>query len=316
MPKKRRESPMKECPLETYSVGISKVPNSDSEINECVNSATMFHRGAKLGCGEQGCTYSLVEDPSHVIKVTKLTSQKAKQQWRQEACIGREIGALGVAPGIPKLFECNSNGYIVMDLLKDAKKLPDGTVIRDKSTGDAIDHMMRMPDKIQIGFINVLAKLIDNGFMHMDNHIENLGFIKGKPVIFDFGFTQRRVFETDEEKLYGLSFSLFQMLEHCPSEELMCGPIWDVATAVLDYNVDWHSWASAKGMTMKDLKDTYPKGTTLKMFQEYADEISIENADLVVGALCYAMVLQKDLHKRYDVEPFYDVIYDIRMGKY
>ena len=318
---KRLRSPTRDnprriaCPLESFTIGVGAEPRSEAEIDACVVRASNMHRKAKLGCGEQGCTYSLVEDPSHVIKVTRLTTEESKQQWREEACVGRELGALGVAPGIPKIFECNSYGYIVMDILKDAKRLPDGTVIRERLGDIKVDHMSRMPRSIQIGFIQALATMIDNGFLHMDNHIENLGFIQGRPVVFDFGFTQRRTFYNEAEKLWALSFSLFQMLEHCPEAELECGPIWDIATGVLINSVRWNDWA-ARGMSLQDLRRMFPPGTTLQAFKDYSMEITIENSDVVVGSLCYAMILQRDLPGRYSSRPFYGVIYDIRTNKY
>jgi len=278
-----------------------------------------MNRGVKLGCGEQGCTYSLAEDPKHVIKVTKLQNEQEKLTWREEACVGRELGALGIAPTIPKIFECGAYGYIVMDILKDAKKLPDGTVLRVKSEEGSVDHMTRMPADIQMGFVTALATMIDHGFIHMDNHMENLGFIGGKPVVFDFGFTQRRLFPSHIDKLWALCFSLFQMLEHCPSAELMCGPIWDIATGILrnDNSVQWGNLAAAKGMSMKELREAYPKpnSKTLAYLKKAATSISKTNADVIVGSMCYAIVLQSDLPFRYEVQPFYEVIYKIRGGK-
>jgi hypothetical protein len=317
IPVAKKEPKALTCPLETITIGVDYLPSSDEAIEECLVKAAKMHRGNKLGCGEQGCTFSITEDPKHVIKVTKLTNDKDRKMWKQEACVGIELGNLGIAPAIPKVFECGSYGYILMDILKDAKKLPDGTVIREKDDS-SIDHMKRMPAEIQLGFIKVLAKMIDHGFIHMDNHIENLGFIGTKPVVFDFGFTQRRTF-SNEDKFWALSFSLFQILEHCPLSEMMCGPLWDVATAILrnDGAVKWNSWSSAKGMSMEELQKNYPKPKkdTLKLIKVTANAISKNNADCIVGAMAYAIVMQTDIPLRYDVEPFYDVIYNVRTGK-
>jgi tRNA A-37 threonylcarbamoyl transferase component Bud32 len=304
------------CPLESFTIGLGHAPNSEAEIDACVVAASKMTRGRKLGCGEQGCTYSFVEDPTHVVKVTKLSTEAAKEQWRAEACIGRELGLLGVAPQIPKIFECNEHGYIVMDTLRDAKKLPDGTVIREKRDDYKVDHMTRMPANIQLGFVQVLATMIDNGFVHMDNHIENLGFIGPRPVVFDFGFTQRRTFANENEKLWALSFSLFQMLEHCPEAELECGQLWTVATGILQNGVRWNDWASARGMSLAEVRRMFPGGIALQAFKDYAAEISIENSDCIVGSLCYAMVIQVDLPARYRVSPYYGVIYKVRTNKY
>jgi tRNA A-37 threonylcarbamoyl transferase component Bud32 len=306
------------CPVDSFTIGVKEVPTTEGQIDACVVKASMMHRGPKLGCGEQGCTFRLVEDPSHVIKVTQFKSEAAKMQWRDEACVGRELGALGVAPGIPKIFDCNNHGYIVMDILKDAKKLPDGTVIRERKSKTVIyDHMKRMPVNIQLGFVQALATMIDNGFIHMDNHIENLGFIGDRPVVFDFGFTQRRIFTNNTEKLYALSFSLFQMLEHCPVSELECGPIWDIATGVLQNTVQWNNWSAARGMTLEELKKVYPVDTDIQFIKNRGDEISIDFNDVVTGAICYAIVIQYKLPERYDdAKRYYDIIYQIRRNEY
>ena len=203
-----------------------------------------------------------------------------------------------------------------MDTLKDAKRLPDGTVIREKVDDYKVDHMSRMPAIIQLGFVDVLARMIDNGFVHMDNHIENLGFIGTRPVVFDFGFTQRRSFNNELEKLWALSFSLFQMLEHCPEAELECGPLWNIATGILRNEVRWNDWASARGMTLGQVRQMFPPGIALQAFKDYAAEISIENSDCIVGSLCYAMVIQHDLPGRYRIGPYYGVIYKVRTNKY
>lgn len=306
------------CNLESITIGVEFAPDSEAAIESCVLKASRMHRDKKLGCGEQGCTFSLVEDPSHVIKVTKLKNAKDKKLWNQEACVGKQLGNLGIAPAIPSFFECASYGYIVMDILKDAKKLPDGTVIRVKNEGGAVDYMKRMPAVTQMGFVKALSTMIQHGFIHMDNHIENLGFIGNKPVVFDFGFTQKREFDA-EDKLWALSFSLFQMIEHCSNTEMMCGPVWDIATAILrnDGMVKWDRLDSVKGMSLEELKKAYPKPNknTLSQIKEAASAISPHNADIVVGAMCYAIVMQTDLPARYEVEPFYEVIYKIRTGK-
>lgn len=323
---KENVKPNRICNIETVMIEVDSVPTSQNDVDSCIASAIHMHKGTKLGSGDNADAFRIAEDPTHVIKVAKLSTKRVTDLWRNEACVGRALGELGIAPKIEKVFECNNFGYIVMDLLYDAKKLEDGTVIREKyvdeEKGDRypIDHVGRMPQEMQWKFIEDFKIMADHGYIHMDNHIENLGFIgtKRKPIVFDFGFTQNRNSMTESDKLWALCFSLFQVLEHTPKDELICGPFWDVATAILrnDESVKWSNLNSCKGMTLKELATSYPKPRkdTLKLIKQAAAGIAPMNADLVVGSMCYGICVQEPLEERHN-DPYLAVIYKIRQGK-
>jgi tRNA A-37 threonylcarbamoyl transferase component Bud32 len=326
---------MKECTLETYTIGVGKehVSSVDS-VQECILTAAHKKKGDLLGCGEQGCTYKLVEDPSHVIKVTHFADPKScplhdhscletnKQKWRAEACLGRDIGTLGIAPKISKIFECQNSGFIIMDILRDLKKLPDGTKIREGTKDDPIDHISRIPESYQRGFIQALWTMIEKGYVHMDNHTENLGFIGETAVVFDFGFTQVRAWKNDHEKLYALAFSLFQILEHVETSELdSCGLIWDVATSILRNTVKWRNLSTYVKTSVKELENEFPlpvkknRAAKLAEFRSKAKRLSTYNWDIIEGTWCYATLITSNLFDRPTLEPFISEIYDIRQGK-
>lgn len=345
-PKRRTAQPkestepalVRKCSVDSFVVPVAELPADDDAVDACIRRALAGkRRGAKLGCGEQGCAYTLEGSASHVIKVSKFANARAASMWQAEACLGKELGALGIAPRIHRMFQCRSHGYIVMDVLQDARRLQDKarTVIREtvheKGEARKVDHLSRMPAVTQEGFIDVLARMISAGYIHMDNHIENLGYIEGRPIAFDFGFTQRRTWGAGKrDRLFALAFSLFNMLEHCPLNEMHKTVIWRVASGILA-DPDALAWnvesllSSAKGMTPAALRAKFPlaemnmsaKAEVLAAFKLRAARMAElpANADVYVGSMCYAMVLQKDLPARYDVEPFYSTLYKIRQGK-
>ena len=269
--------------------------------------------GPKLGCGEQGCTYE--DGETSVVKITKFGPKLTQAQWTREARIGAAIGALGVAPEIYRHYVCKGHGYIEMQKLRDAKRLPDGTVIRakDAKSGTVTDHVDRMPAATQIGFLDVLRTIIDAGFVHMDNHIENLGFVGRKPVIFDFGFTQERRMGP-RDKALALGFSACQVIEHCAPAKIGATLFWATAMEALQ-GQPWPVLEKSKTITTVAQARALYGSKTLTELKKIAKDLSNTNTDLALGLLCYASLLtEKTKAARYD-SPLYDVIYKIRQGK-
>jgi len=312
--------------------------NNDSE-QSCIQKAAKMRHNAKLGCGEQGCTYALVQNPDKVIKITPFWDTKENKparadmkenadKWYNEACLGEFLGEIRerIAPRIHQFFECDDHGYIIMEKISVAEKFyvrqrgrEQLVVIREKEDG-VVDHINLMPAAMQYGFIEKLTIMISNGFIHMDNHIGNLGFIFGStdtPILFDFGFTvQREMSEVD--KSWALAFSLFQIIEHCPQEEVEQTEILRVATALMKgtYTFGGKTLKTAVGYTIEELFETYPSNKKLVDVKATAAEEAgdSENLDLYVGCICYATLMGLPQDERYD-HPLYETIYDIRQGK-
>ncbi len=80
-----------------------------------------------------------------------------------------------------------------------------------------LDDLSAMSRAHQQAYVQALEAMIDRGYIHMDNHVGNLGTIAGRPVLFDFGFTQKRA---GMDRRWALCFSVFQILEHCPPQIL------------------------------------------------------------------------------------------------
>jgi hypothetical protein len=291
-----------------------------------------------LGCGEQGCTYDITGAPDKVIKITPFwDNKKAKpsantivaveDKWYKEACLGVEMGRLNLGPRIFSFFACDEKGYIVMNKISLADKFFVRTrgkdslvVVRHKVDAGfaAVDHIGLMLKSMQLGFAKKLAIMIDHGFIHMDNHIGNLGFIFGTqdPILFDFGFTQERVWGGNKDKAWALAFSLFQMIEHCPVEEIEGTEIFRIATAILSGTWSWgDDMSSGTGLTMAALKKLYPESGTLRAFKALAATAAerATNVDVYVGSMLYAKLITMD--KPLWVSTDVDAIYFIRQGK-
>jgi tRNA A-37 threonylcarbamoyl transferase component Bud32 len=245
--------------------------------------------GVKLGCGEQGCAFNYTKNK--VVKTTPLTTEADAEKWLSEACIGNSMGGLGIGPQVFDYFICNNTGYIEMQPLKDAKSLPDGTVVRTKN-GEVVDHVANMPTALQRKIVGLLEKMVDSGYIHMDNHIENMGFVKKRPVLFDFGFTQQRDFGNDRDA--AVAFSIFQILEHAPWAEIKDTFFWKTALELSPALPS--SMAAFKKAALEEAHD--PK-----------------NIDVYVGCMCYLKLLQKPQLSRYSDKAM-DVIYNIRQNKF
>ena len=265
-----------------------QAPSDDA----CVVEELSVSPGKKLGCGEQGCAY-VINPPGHPNTVLKKTpfDKVTEDQWFNEACVGAVLGRLGVAPRIYKHYKCRGQGYILMEMLTDVAHAFPGI----SSSGE--EHVGLMPIDIQQGFVDVLGKMIHHGYIHMDNHLGNLGLIQGKPIVFDFGFTLERQF-TGRDAEAALAFSIFQMLEHTSTEELTKTLLWRVATKLIGYK---------GGADVSSMR---------RIARQRAENPA--HVDIYVGCFCYLAVLKLALRKtkgRYS-SPLYDLIYEIRKNKF
>ena len=253
------------------------------------------------------------------MKITPFGSKVPQAQWANEAHVGQVLGNLGIAPKIYDYFVCDNKGYIEMQRLMDAKKVPGtGVAVRDKGGDYAVDHISRMPAHYQQGFVQALVTMIDAGYLHMDNHIENLGYIQHgaafKPIVFDFGFTVSRTL-TPQEKSWALAFSLFQILEHTPTSEIESSVFWPIATSVMKGTASWPPTGASAGMTIAEAGAYVKRLDTVAKMTAAAKKISAKNYDLIVGTMCYASYFQNDQPKRYNSK-FYGSIYTIRQSKF
>ena len=271
--------------------------------------------GVKLGCGEQGCTYQLTADT--VLKITQWKTKPTPRVWRaweEEGLIGQELGALGIAPRVYEAFKCKDAGYIVMDMLTPLSKELPGVLAKD-ALGSVVD-IRRFPEEQQRGYAQVLSRMGANGFVHMDNHLGNLGFFAGtrKPLVFDFGFTQRRSL-TKTDQLWALALALFIMLEHVKDvaaleQSVLCH---DALAALRE------ATTAAAPLQLKALRKLlFPGGDGVDAAVAAARRLSSSsspNADIYVACLAFLVLLQLPREKRY-THALYNTVYQVRTGKF
>ena len=316
---------------------------------DCLVSEAGIHHGEQLGCGEQGCAYSTVEEEAKVVKITdftKLPKSKvaaAVNTWHNEACLGAFLGNLGIAPMIHRFFACEGRGYIVMDRIRDAKKLTVTQRVKGKNVQKVLqirtrpagsagpsDHLSLMPKELQLGFAKQLAVMVENQYIHMDNHIENIGYkLDGTPILFDFGFTRERNFSgRNSDKAWALAFSIFQILEHCELEEIEGTEFFRIASSIVAGKFEWPTRSfnrvidglleSAEGVTLEELGTMYDsESLDLDELKASATEKADdeENIDVYVGSMIYSALITMEREDRYSYDPLYGVIYDIRQNK-
>ena len=312
----RRKGGAVPCVKKSYRIGIRTAVSADIK-QECLMKAEKIHYGEKLGCGEYGCAYSVMERGDQVVKITTLGAGVTEDKWYQEACLGAHLGSLGIGPVVHNFFVCNGSGFILMARLTDATKFyvnkkgePTLVTVRNKG----IDHISLMPVKMQLGFVQKLYDMIEAGFIHMDNHLGNIGFTGKDPILFDFGFTQERVWSSDVDKEWALAFSIFQILEHCPLEEVEDTALFKIVTSILNGVYTWgDDFTDLEGLTLEDVKDIYPHETKLAQIKKKASP-SDSNKDIYAGTMCYAAIITMDIEDRYE-SPLYSAIYAIRQGK-
>jgi tRNA A-37 threonylcarbamoyl transferase component Bud32 len=304
------------CVKKSIRIGTRSGVTADIK-QECLMKAEKIHYGQELGCGEYGCAYAIMERGDQVVKITTFAAGITEDKWYEEACLGSHLGLLGIGPNVYNFFVCNGTGFILMARLTDATKFyinkkggPTLVTIRDEGE----DHISLMPVKMQIGFVQKLYDMIEAGFIHMDNHIGNIGFTGKEPILFDFGFTQERAWEDDDDKAQALAFSIFQILEHCPLDEVEDTTLFKIATSILNGTYTWgDDFADLEGMNLEELEETYPQGTKLAQFKKKGASFG-SNKDIYIGNMCYASIITMDREDRYD-SPLYGAIYAIRRGE-
>jgi serine/threonine protein kinase len=268
----------------------------------------------ELGRGEQGIAYSLVHNDvgsnvsqTHVLKKSVL-NPKNSAQWKREVRISTELGNAGIGPRIYRSWICNTKiGYISMQRMKSDLRKYIGSTDND-GTGVS-DPVHKCPDEIQYQYIDLLKRMIDMGYVHMDNHPGNLGIVqesgKDHATLFDFGFTQKRNDLTSEiNKQLALGFSLGQIIEHTEVEDIPKTRIYQaMASIYFSIHPPIH-------------------GSTIAGFAKQASEMNISGLEVPVGYtkdvyygfMMYCKLLTLPKVERY-YKPIYASIYNIRQGK-
>lgn len=240
----------------------------------------------ELGRGEQGVVYEL-SDRQRVVKYTKFSDAKAKQQWEREVKYQEVLGRKGLAPRVHESGICNKKGVIVMDRIK-------GTL--QGALGGKGVCVHKATKKVQEAIVDILRRAIGMGYTHMDNHPDNIGILTdGTPILIDFGFTIKRDL-TPRERKVALAFSLYQVIEHMAISCLHKGGA--IVETIDDMNRELGlDVPAARVPTMVEAKRLLPGWP-----------------QLLRGLVAYNTIMHLPIEKRYDHKA-YGVIYNLRQGK-
>lgn len=203
-----------------------RTPNTDNKINlvniprlnnlvmntNIKNAKTLcnkkFTSNTWLGSGEYGNVYALEKNSQKVVKISFLGGNRKdiKKTWNSEVQMQKELSELKLAPKIIDSALCeNENGIIIMERIY-------GT-LRKKLLDEYGNAGACIPVELQKEIIPLLFKAVDNGYIHMDNHTDNIGLLKnGKPILIDFGFTVKRDL-SPLAKIAAHIFSLYVLIE-------------------------------------------------------------------------------------------------------
>lgn len=316
----------------------------------------------QLGNGEHGFAY-LHDGSDDVIKVVKISNEKEKESWIHEKNESEYCGKINfhdrkIAPeikasklcmdqqevGQKRKIESHGVGLILMEKLLMVR----GVRTREQD-GNAIDKISAMSHEDQLGFIECFVILALRGKIHMDNHVENLGYLaseKRVPVLFDFGFIQdiHKTKTKDENVLFAIALSCFIVLENVELEEIDNNYFYKIGAACLfgtlkhkqeilnlefrdlkyyemyskeamDEKMDANRILHIKNNALRNHEEVHKINQILQIvFKDYDEEHDL-NINIKVGALCSLFLLSMNREDRYS-EKIYELFYHIRAGTF
>ena len=166
-----------------------------------------------LGAGQYGRVYRL--DDKTALKIITKPPKVSMSSWKRavekEHAIQTALHHLGIAPGVGKLsFETNQ-ATMPMDIIRGSIR----SFFNDMCNMPGSRPCQAIPNPIQKAAIGVLEKAIEHGFIHSDNHLDNIGVnLDGMVTLIDFGFTQQCDKVPDCWKLQALEAALYQIIEY------------------------------------------------------------------------------------------------------
>jgi hypothetical protein len=280
-----------------------------------------------LGSGEQGAAYIVGKNDTGLNAggrlVMKISNLKPDQipAWKNEALISHKLSEAGIGPKIFKAWICQQKGYIIMEkMVSDLRHYPGAS---DKLIGiDGkpyyTDHINKVPENIQKDYLTGLERMIDMGYIHMDNHPGNLGIVlvdgQQKGILFDFGFTQERPDLTSlNAKQMALGFSIAQIIEQMPLKERKTNYLYKIFVAIAQNKYVWGSGSFAGADVVKFTREYKANEDKLASILTEPVPAGVPQ-DIYVGFRLYCFLLPQsndDMFERNN----YDKVYKIRQGK-
>jgi serine/threonine protein kinase len=249
-----------------------------------------------LGKGDLGIIYTTGDTTGILIK-----AQSRDGDGDAEAEMSYEMHRIGVGPEISGVFECGKRHYIMMEEIRTLKANPSADKMYEGFT-----------DKIQLGFVNKLKRMIDNGYIHCDNHEDNIGFNvdTDEPVLFDFGFTRHveAQLKSKRSKEMALAFSVGILLQNVNRvEKYNCW--FQTFSNLIDGTYDWKTGKCKRKNTKAWIGNHYRATDT-------DDILAVSETKYEYAARLYAYTFGiTDFSKRNE-SPAIDEIYTIRRNEH
>jgi hypothetical protein len=146
---------------------FKKLPD-DCELNK------VWKTKSKIGSGKYGTAYITCKDDddcNYVLKVQDLTNDF----YTEVSCLEDLKNTKNIVPKIYAAWTCDNNGYFVIEKLD---KCPYDKFNRDKDTYKEVS--------------NLLKKLKEKGWLHVDTHYGNIMCKNGKFILIDFGWAVKK----------------------------------------------------------------------------------------------------------------------------
>jgi hypothetical protein len=264
----------------SFSIGVNHLPKDEEELAHCLED---IETGRKM-CHGSACTYSLVDDPQHIIHVVPEKSQHEISQ-------AKELSEEKLVPPIRVVKTCEGKTFTVTDVAYPATSIIASAVggfvlIRDKG----VDRLARMPQKYQMSIVELCTRLIETGRVHNHCTLSSIGFTEEGARFIDLEGMKTCKFYTGKEKLFALAFCLLQLLERVPSDEIESTVIFKVAMAAISGSHFWGEELEHRHVFLKDVATRFP----LKEVHGFASRsraMTEANSDIFLAVMYYAAIL-------------------------
>jgi hypothetical protein len=133
----------------------------------------------KIGSGDAADVFEVEHCGAlRALKRVEIAGRRAK--FARESHYSQMLGEIGIAPTVYASWISEQYGYIVMDKLDS---------VWGKKRGKNVSSVSTKSEQLQL--IRCIITMVQNGYLHNDCHLDNIGFIGGTPKLFDCEFVQR-----------------------------------------------------------------------------------------------------------------------------
>lgn len=264
----------------SFSVGVKHLPKDEEELAQCLEG---IETGRKM-CHGSACTYSLVDNPDHIIHVVP-------EKTEHEIASAKQLSKDNLVPPIRIVRNCAGKTFTVTDVAYPATSIIASAVggfvlVRDKG----VDRLARMPQKYQMSIVDLCTRLIETGRVHYHCTLTSIGFTEEGARFIDLEGMKTCQFYNGKDKLYALAFCLMQLLERVPSDEIESTVIFKVAMAAISGSHFWGEELEHRHVFLKDVATRYPI-KDVHNFSSRSRNMSESNNDIFLAVMYYAAIL-------------------------